>query len=438
MTGPADHRNVFLLGYDDFHASYLENLDLGQRIRFHPLLHADEVVYQEQYDVNALLEKARGVLNGFDGRVDGIITHWDFPAASLLAILCQEWDLPGPTLEATLKCSHKYWSRLEQQRAAPEATPDFCAVDPFQSHAADSVTVKYPFWIKPVKGYGSALGFKVENRDDLERALEAAREGIERLGDPVNRLLSRLELPDEVAGIGGNHMIAEQLVGGKEIAPEGYVQNGRFSGHGMFDMVRGKNGKSFERYQYPSTAPESVQRRALDICEAVLTQVGFDNGCFNVEFFWDSDSDRLWIIEINPRLSQSHSNLFEKVDGTSNHAVGVQVALGEPVSFEHGGGSFRHAAKFLYRRYDTRDAITRRVPSEDDLAELTRRQPETTVQVKLEEGMRLSELLDEDAYSQVLAELHIGADSVDELESRFDEAKKLLPFEFEPVDDEAS
>ena len=426
-------RNVFLLGHDDFHARYLEHLQLDAGITFQPLLRSDELVYQDNYDIDGLLDRARTVVDDFDGSVDGIITHWDFPAASMLAILCDERGLPAPSLEATLKCSHKYWSRVEQHKVSPESTPDFCAVDPFDDKSADKISIDYPFWIKPVKGYGSALGFKVEKREDLEAALEEAREKIERLGDPVNRLLDRVEMPPDVRGVDGNHMIAEAFVGGKEIAPEGYVQGGRFHAHGMFDMVRGSNGKSFHRYHYPSTAPESVKRRALDICERVLHQVGFDHGCFNVEFFWDRDQDRLWIIEVNPRLSQSHSNLFEKVDGTSNHAVAVQLALGEEPHFEHGNGPFAHAAKFLYRRYDKTDAVAVRVPDDEDLAALEQRQPDTEVQIKLEKGMRLTELLDEDAYSYVLAELHIGADSIDEIEQKFEDACELLPFEFDPV-----
>ncbi len=426
-------QNLFLLGYDRFHARYLEHLHLDRELAFHPLLKSDEVVYQEHYDVDALLDRARQTLDDFDGPVDGIFTHWDFPAASMLAILCAERGLPGPSLEAVLKCSHKYWSRLEQHKTVPESTPNFCAVNPFDDQASQHVTVDYPFWIKPVKGYGSALGFKVDSPRALEQALGRARESIERLGGPVNRLLDRIDLPDEIAGIDGNHMIAEQFVGGNEIAPEGYAYRGAINAHGMFDMVRGQNGKSFERYQYPSTAPESVRQRALETSRKVLEQIGFDNSCFNVEFFWDPDTDRLWIVEINPRLSQSHSNLFEKVDGTSNHAVAVRIALGEEPEFRHGDGPFNYAAKFLHRRYDRTDAVAELIPGPDDLDALKQCQPETKVEIKLQQGMLLSELLDEDAYSYVLAELHIGADSVEGLERKFDQATSLLPFELTPV-----
>lgn len=426
-------RNVFLLGCDPVHARHLQEISHPERFRFHALLDADELIYRKSYDFEGLLDEARHVLRGFDGRVDALINHWDFPVASIHAILCAELGLPGPTLEAVTKCSHKYWSRLEQRKVAPESTPGFCAVDPFDERALDEIELEFPFWVKPVKGYASALGYKVETADDFRRAMEAAREGIRRIGEPVNAILAHLDLPPEVAGVDGNHMIAEELVDGAEFAPEGFVQHGRVQVHGLIDDVRGENRSSFLANEYPSRAPRAVQERTIELSDRILTQIGFDDGCFNVEFFWDENRDRLWIVEINPRLSQSHSDLFTKVDGTSNHQVAVQVALGEPVEFEYGAGPWARAAKFYHRRYDKTDAVATRIPTDEDLARLRERQPDTLVVVKLERGQKLSELLDEDPYSYVLAEIMIGAADHDELLAKYEEAARLLPFEFEPV-----
>ncbi|MFU8817457.1 MAG: ATP-grasp domain-containing protein [Pseudomonadales bacterium] len=431
MTVDQQRKNVFLLAYDEFHGRYLERLSMGDRVAFHALLDSNEVVYQQHYDIDGMLDRARQVLDRFDGPVDGIITHWDFPAISMLAILCAERGLPGPSLEAVLQCSHKYWSRLQQRRVAPEHTPAFCAVDPFDHDALDKITLDYPFWVKPVKGYGSALGFRIDNANDFATAMEQAQAKIHRLGDPVNVLLAKVALPDEVRGIDGNHMIAEQMIGGEELAPEGFVQGGYFHAHGIIDVIRGENGKSLEQVRYPSTQPASVTQRCEQVAEAVLRQIGFDDGCFNMEFFWDEPADKLWIVEINPRLSQSHSNLFEKVDGTSNHTVAVQVALGERPEFRHGGGEYQYASKIWYRHYDTTDGVAKRVPKKDDLEALAERQPDTLVEVNLQPGARLSELLDQDAYSYVLAELHIGADSLEELDDKFRQARELLPFEID-------
>ncbi|MGM0578000.1 MAG: ATP-grasp domain-containing protein [Myxococcota bacterium] len=435
MSAQSRRRNVFVVGLDTFHARNLERIPDRDRFRFHGLLRAEEIVYQDDYDIDAKLEEAARILRDFDGPVDAIIGHWDFPVSSMVPILAAEFGLLAPTLEAVLKCAHKYWSRIEQARHAPDVTPGFCAVDPFADDPYEQVTLDFPFWMKPVKGYSSTLGFRIGNRKEFDRAIEITRKRIRRFGDAFNTILARADLPPEVAGVDGNHMIVEELCGGLELAPEGYVQHGGFHAHGVIDMIRGPNHKSFQAYRYPSTRPRRLQERTIDSARRVMEGIGFDNGCFNMEFFWNEASDALRIVEINPRISQSHCDLFEKVDGMSNHEVAIHVALGDEPRFEHGGGSFHIAAKFLYRRYDPSDAVCVRVPSASDLARLRDRQPETVVCIQLEEGMRLSELKDQDPYTWVLAELMIGAEDVRGLNRKYEEAKALLPFEFEPLPD---
>ncbi|PLW82259.1 hypothetical protein CWI75_10805 [Kineobactrum sediminis] len=423
------HKNIFVLGFDEEHSEYIHQVADPEQFEFHPLLQSNELIHLKKYDLEDILDRARSVLQEHE-RIDGIICHWDFPAASIAAILCAEFKLPSPSLEAITKCSHKYWSRLEQEKAAPENTPDFAAIDPFDEEAVDRPGIDFPFWLKPIKAYGSALGFRIDNTGELKQALDIVKQKIRRLGDPINDLLSRIDLPREIEKINGNWLIAEQLVGGREFAPEGYMLDGQFHTHGAFDMIRGENDKSFARYEYPSLVPVDVQERACRIAEKVLRQVGFDNGCFNMEFFWDEDTDQLWIIEINPRISQSHSYQFKMVDGMSNHEIAVHVALGVAPHFEPGAGRYRHAAKCLLRRYDTEDAIVTRVPDKEDLDRLKKRQPDTLVKITVEQDQKLSTMLDEDAYSYVLAEIFVAGKTRDEMLENYREAVEMLPFDF--------
>lgn len=426
-------KNIFVLGYDDHHAQDIQKIPDADAFCFHPLLDTDEIIHQENFDIDGKLEKARRILQQFDGKVDALICHWDFPATSMAAILCAEFGLLSPSLEAVLKCSHKYWSRLEQEAVAPEATPGFCAIDPFDENALEKIDLDYPYWLKPIKGYGSLLGFRIDNEQDLRHALEVTKQKVRRIGNAFNRILEKADLPPEIDEVDGNCLIAESLVQGWEFAPEGYIQHGKFHVHGVMDMVRDKNRKSFLRYEYPSQAPREVQNRAIDMAEKVLQQIGFDNGCFNMEFFWDKDSDELSIVEINPRISQSHCYLFEMVDGMSNHEVAVHVALGDTPQFKPGGGPYRHAAKFLLRHYTQEDATVTRAPSSEQISRLAELQPDTKVNFLAEEGMRLSQIPDQDPYSYILAEVHVAGKTQDEMLERYREATECLPFEFSPV-----
>ena len=424
-------RNIFVIGLDDEHLRDLVKIPDRDRFRFHGLLERAQV--DVECSVDEMIEAAEAELDAFDGPVDAIIGYWDFPVTAVTAILCENRGLPSPPLSAVLRCAHKYWSRLEQQRVVPDCAPAFCAVDPFASDPLADVDLDFPFWLKPVCGYSSALGFRVNDESDFREAIDCAREQLPRFGDAFNTVLERVDT-SALGGVGGNHMIAEEMMGGVELAPEGSVRHGEVVVHGVVDMVRAPNHKSFKDYRYPSIHPQRIQQRANEAAERFVREIGYDNGCFNVEFFWDQDTDELKLIELNPRISQSHSAIMAMVDGMSNYEVAIHVALGDDPAFEHGGGPYEMAAKYLYRRFEEGDAVCRSAPDEADIERLRERQPDTQVSVKVHPGMRLSEAVDQDAYSWVLATLVIGGDDVSDLNSQFDEAKRLLPFRFEPVD----
>tara|TARA_R110000823_G_scaffold27609_16_gene80446 strand:- start:17633 stop:18175 length:543 start_codon:yes stop_codon:yes gene_type:complete len=100
----AQRKHIFVIGLDEEHSANLRQIPDADRFEFHPLLHADEVVYQEEYNLE----------------------------------------------------------------------------------------IDFPFWMKPIKAYSSALGFRIENHAELEDALATVRDRIGGLGDAENDILARL------------------------------------------------------------------------------------------------------------------------------------------------------------------------------------------------------------------------------------------------------
>lgn len=430
-------KNIFVLGLTDVQRRELETVRSAETCAFHGVLDYETLVNTSDLDFEQLLHDARAELDAFDGSVDAIIAHWDFPVSVMSAILAAERGLPAPSLESLLRSEHKYWSRLEQQRSVPECVPGFAAFDPFDDDALASIGLDFPFWVKPIKAHSSALGFKVEDEAQFAEALVEVREHIGEIGDAFNQALQRVELPAELEGAGGNSCLAEQFVEGTQVAPEGSMFRGEFQVHGVFDMHKDEAGTSFSRLDYPaSSVPEHVQQRMIDLTERYLRQVGYDNGCFNSEFMWDREDDQLWLIEINTRISQSHSDLFTKVDGCSNHEVAIDVALGQPPHMPRREGEFATAAQCMLFRDE--DAIVTRIPSEDDKAEIARRWPGTLVTLQVAEGERLSDLPGQDSYRYSLGKLYIGAETTQELVERYATIAAEVPFEFAPApeDDE--
>jgi len=86
--------------------------------------------------------------------------------------------------------------------------------------------------------------------------------------------------------------------------------------------------QAFMRWQFPSRLPAAVQARALDVARRFLAAVGFTHGLFNMEFFHDPASDRIAVIEFNPRLASQFSDLYRRVRGLDPHAMALALALG--------------------------------------------------------------------------------------------------------------
>ncbi|MFC6673943.1 ATP-grasp domain-containing protein [Marinobacterium aestuariivivens] len=426
-------KHIFVFGLDAFNLAELKALPGAADYRFHPLFHHHEVKAGPEFPVRQLYEGAIEQLERFPGPIDAIVGYWDFPVSTLLPLLCRHFDLPTPGLETVLKCEHKYWSRLEQQRVIADHIPPFCVVNPFSERYREQIGIDYPFWIKPVRAAASHLGFRVRNDHELDHAIDVIRAKIFRFAKPFNYLLQFAELPPEIAGIDGFHCIVEGIISrGRQCTLEGYAYDGEVCIYGAIDSIReGRHRSSFSRYQYPSTIPARVQRRMFDDTGRFLRAIGFDHGPFNIEFYWDSRHDQIRLLEINNRISKSHCPLFRNVDGLSHHQVMVDLGLGKRPDFPYRRGRYRYAAKFMWRQYE--DAMVKKVPSDKELAALCRRFPGAQIQLHIHEGMKLSELKDQDSYSYEIAVIFLGDNNQQKLLQQYARLKQAIPLELVPI-----
>lgn len=434
MAAPAEEpRNVFVMSLDEFNHGQLTSMLGADRYRFHPLLTYDEVGRESEHgvDVVALLDRCRDQLASFEGSVDAIISYWDFPISEMAAILAAENGLPGPSVESVVKASHKYWSRVEQRECIPENIPDFRALDIYDDQAVADLDLPFPFWLKPVRGYSSHLGFRIGNRRDLQFAVDEIRANLSRLGGPLEVLLDQPGVPTELAEVGGNYCVAESLVGGQLATIEGWAHQGEVHVYGVVDSIREANRSSFSRYQYPSSLPKVVRNKMIEVGTRFVEHIGYDNAAFNIELFWDRRSGKVKLLEMNTRCSQSHAELFRQVDGSPNLQIAVQLGLGERPTMPKGAGCFNYAAKFFIRH--DRDAVVQRVPSDDDLRAVQERHPAATVLVEVDEGTRLSELVDQDSYSYELGVILLAGRNKPDLLRQHRSIVATLPFELEPA-----
>lgn len=425
-------RNIFIVGLDPFNHEHMMALPTADQYQFHPLLTLKQIRDAGDMSLELLLEQAERTLDKFTAPIDAIIGFWDFPICDMVAILNHRHRLTFASLESVLKCEHKYWSRIEQQAVAPAHVPQFQAVDPFDDNALTAIELSYPFWIKPIKSFASHLGFRIRNDADLHTAIIAIRGGIRKLGDPFNEVMRHANVPSEIAAIDGNHCIIERITSGRQCTLEGYVYHGDINIYGIVDSIREPNHCSFARYQYPSSLPKAVQQEMCATAKRLMAHIGYDNAPFNMEFFYNERAKKTWLLEVNPRISQSHMDLFEKVDGVSHIQVAIDLGLDRRPNAPYRQGDYKVAGKFFIRedRQAHKDGTVTKAPGETQIRQVQKEFPDASILIRATEGMRLSEIGFQDSYTYELAWVFLGADTQQELLGKFRSCRELLQFQF--------
>jgi len=287
------------------------------------------------------------------------------------------------------------------------------------------LTLTYPFWLKPVKATESMLSFLIHNKGEFADAIEEIKEEIDLLAKPFNEILAQGELSDEVADVDGYWCCAEKPLEGTQHTISGYVHNGQPHIYGVIDSLVYEETSSFLCYVYPSKLPDEVQERMEKRSCDIARQIGLDNCAFNIEYFYDSKNDHLGALEMNPRISQSHCEMYRRVDGESNQSIVIQLALGKQPEFSRGEGKQACSAKFYLRRFE--DGQVNRIPTKEERESLEE-EYDAQIHVIPSENEKLSEMLEHDTASFVLAEIFVGGDSRENLQKQFKEIGDKLQF----------
>jgi biotin carboxylase len=165
----------------------------------------------------------------------------------------------------------------------------------------------------------------------------------------------------------------------------------------------------------------------VQLANRLMSGVGFDHSCYNIELFYDREEDSISIIEINPRMSYQFADLFERVDGMSSFAVQLALATGRRVHWPRGQGFYKVAASFVMRRFA--DAKVVSVPSAEAQAIVQERFPAAHLELLCAPGDRLSDH-DQDIGSFRYCIVNLAAQSRSELYDHYAELQQLLRFEF--------
>ncbi len=361
--------------------------------------------------------------------VAAVISTDDYPGAPLAAIVARTLGLPGPDPRAALITQHKYLSRLKQAEAVPEAVPPFMLIDTAEG-AELPEEGRFPLFVKPVKSFFSVGAEKVVSRAELAALLPRWRARDE-FFLPLERMLKR-----EVGqNIGSKRLIAEGVLEGAQVTVEGYVFGGKVTVIGVVDSIMFPGTIAFARFDYPSRLPEAVQAHMAEIAAKAMEALGFDNGLFNIEMMYDPRSNRISIIEINPRMASQFADLYEKVDGTSSYRVLLDIAQGKAPRFTRRAGRHLFASSCVLRSFE--DQIVARLPSEDDLERLEAFFPDIRIELHGQVGRKLSDEL-QDGHSYRYGIVNLGGADLAEVLEKFTAVREALGIALIPVETPAS
>lgn len=377
--------------------------------------------HPERFDALEFIDRVVATFEGQD--VHGVMASDDYPGSIVAAAVARRLGLPGPDPERVLLCQHKYYSRLAQRRAVPEAVPSFALVDP-QAVEEAAASLTFPVFVKPVKSFFSVLAQQVRSADELALVARHARAHLSDFVRPFNQLLGRYT----AFRLDGRYLLAEQPLRGLQVTVEGCVFRGEVGIVGITDSVMYPGTISFERFEYPSSLSPAVQRRMEHLAAAFVRAIDFDNGLFNIEMFYDPDADAIQIVEVNPRMCPQFADLMEKVNGVNTYEIALAIAAGVRPTLRHENARFRAAASFVFRLFEDRRVV--RVPERTELAAFHERFPDARFKVLCRPGHFLSEEL-QDGKSYRYAILNLGGDDRDDLLARWAEAKRYLSFAFE-------
>jgi predicted ATP-grasp superfamily ATP-dependent carboligase len=360
---------------------------------------------------------------------NGIFSSSDYPGATVAGAIATRLGLPGSSPKSVLGSSHKYYSRIAQREVVPDSTPWFQLVDPKLPRGGVR-EIHFPCFIKPVKGAFSVMSRRLDSFQDLEAFL--LKPSVAGFLTHYIYMFNRLVRGLTDYEIAGGYFIVEEFLKGRQVTVEGFATEDSVELLGIVDSVRDPRTKSFVRFDYPSSLSRRVQARMHEVAVAVVRRLGLKQTLFNIEMTYDVRRDRVFIVEVNPRMCGQFADLYEKVDGRNSYALALALAVGERPEWERVRSENRVASSFPLRIFEP--ARVAEAPSRERIAEIERQFPGTRIWPETAKGDVLEDFESlEDGRSFRYAVVNVGAPDRDRLFQRFEEVRHALGYRFEKL-----
>lgn len=279
------------------------------------------------FDLSSYLEGCRAFLKD-NAHIRHILYSHDL-AGLLAGILCDKFDLRGPSFESMFLCSHKYYSRQRQKEAIWNVGIDL------EDASSYALVDRFPCYLKPASLVLTLFQKQIKDKEDLIYTLEQLRSELPKWSANYQEIFKSFVSHQDYPLAHKQCVVVEELVtDASQHCVEAWSDaDGTPHLWAITDANYSSDGNmAIDNYSTPSSLPSKMQativQEAFDLARAHQLRSSF----WNVEL-WVKGGKTI-ITEINGRSASVWENLYQRVYGCSLYRAMTQLAMGKEITNE--------------------------------------------------------------------------------------------------------
>ena len=257
------------------------------------------------------------------------VVYYSFDISNLIAaVVCQNLNLFGPSLESVLQCFHKFYGR-EIDSYPPGYS--FVQLENEKKVSIDQATLNtltFPVFMKPVCSSYGMFCAPVDTPEQLEQVCTELATAYQ----PYWQMYSTFfqEFVDAtkypLAVTSQVPLLVEELISGEPLTCDGFIYKGEINFLGLVDTVEAPNG-SVDCYIFPSQVSEFQKQAIYERVTNFIQNSGLDNSFFSAEFWLQGQTPPI-LIEMNARMSATFSFLYKQSINFNLPLAALKLAQG--------------------------------------------------------------------------------------------------------------